>query len=100
MFLYISVAIGYFPSKTHTRFLVGFSGILIVISSVCIAIGLTSAFGIALSMISIEVVPFLILAIGVDNMFIISMGEREAKLKAEKKGLEISHEEIMGKGLK
>mmetsp|Transcript_26923 Transcript_26923/g.4920 ORF Transcript_26923/g.4920 Transcript_26923/m.4920 type:complete len:81 (+) Transcript_26923:492-734(+) len=79
MFIYISIAIGTFPSLLHSRFLVGFSGILVVICSVLIAIGLTSAFGYPLSMISVEVVPFLILAIGVDNMFIISMTERKAK---------------------
>lgn len=45
---------------------------MIVILSVTSSIGLLSYLGIAVSLISVEVVPFLILAIGVDNMFIIS----------------------------
>jgi Niemann-Pick C1 protein len=100
MFTYISVAIGTFPSRLHTRFMVGGAGIFIVISSVVIAIGATSAFGIQLSMISIEVVPFLILAIGVDNMFIISIGEKQIIALAEKKKESITHEEVLGLALK
>lgn len=102
MFLYISIAIGYFPSRLHTRFMLGFSGILVVICSVLIAVGLTSALGIGLSMISMEVVPFLILAIGVDNMFIISMCERKAHgiLKKEMPpGEEPPHDEVMALAL-
>lgn len=36
------------------------------------SIGMVSYFNIGLTMISLEVIPFLILAIGVDNMFIIT----------------------------
>ena len=72
MFLYISLGIG--------SALVGISGILIIIFSVVNAIGFTSYMGLCtfflfltleMTMISSEVAPFLILAIGVDNMFII-----------------------------
>ena len=52
--------------------MLGFGGIFIVIISVTSSIGFLSYFGVGISMISAEVVPFLILAIGVDNMFIIS----------------------------
>ncbi|OMJ75522.1 hypothetical protein SteCoe_25300 [Stentor coeruleus] len=100
MFAYISIAIGTFPSRLHTRFMVGGSGIMIVICSVVIAIGSTSAFGIPLSMISIEVVPFLILAIGVDNMFIISIGEKKMIELAEKAQQEVTHEEILGQTMR
>lgn len=99
MFAYISIAIGTFPSKLHTRFMVGGSGILIVICSVIIAIGSTSAFGIQLSMISIEVVPFLILAIGVDNMFIISIGEKSILEYCEKTRQDLPHDEVLGRAL-
>ncbi|VEL34192.1 unnamed protein product [Protopolystoma xenopodis] len=49
----------------------GFSGILIVLASVSSAIGIWSYAGWPASMIIIEVIPFLVLAIGVDNIFII-----------------------------
>lgn len=71
MFVYVGIAIGYFPSFVHNRFLLGLSGIAVVIASLVISIGVTLFLDIPLSMISAEVVPFLLLAIGVDNMFII-----------------------------
>jgi Niemann-Pick C1 protein len=76
MFIYVSLAIGFFPSRVHNRFLLGFVGIFVVISSLIAAVGITFYAAIPLSMISAEVVPFLILAIGVDNMFLISRAER------------------------
>lgn len=48
----------------------GIAGILIVLSSVACSIGIFSYFGIPLTLIVIEVIPFLVLAIGVDNIFI------------------------------
>ena len=76
MFVYVSLSIGYSPNLLYNRFLVGLAGILIVIASIIISIGITLYMDIPLSLISSEVVPFLILAIGVDNMFIISRAER------------------------
>ncbi len=76
MFLYVSMAIGFFPSVVHNRFLLGFAGIMVVIFSVMIAVGITFYMNIPLTLISAEVVPFLVLAIGVDNMFLISRAER------------------------
>lgn len=71
MFIYISIALGEFPSAVHNSFLLGFGGILIVAFSMIGSIGLVSYMGVGMTMISGEVIPFLILAIGVDNMFII-----------------------------
>lgn len=76
MFIYVGCAIGHLPSKVHSKFSLGFAGIFVVISSLISAIGLTFYFNVKLTMISAEVVPFLILAIGVDNMFLISRNER------------------------
>ena len=77
MFVYVGIAIGYFPSFVHNRFLLGLSGIAVVIASLVISIGVTLFLDSPLSMISAEVVPFLLLAIGVDNMFIIVWAEKE-----------------------
>lgn len=71
MFVYIGVAIGQFPSFLTSGFTLALTGILIVLMSVVSSIGVASYLGVGLTMISAEVIPFLILAIGVDNMFII-----------------------------
>lgn len=78
MFIYIGnfnwysgIAIGQFPSKVSSGFTLSIIGILIVLASVLSSMGLISYMGIGFTMISGEVIPFLILAIGVDNMFII-----------------------------
>ena len=77
MFCYVSLALGFFPNPVHSRFVVGASGIGVVIGALMSAIGLTFYWNQELTMISAEVVPFLILAIGVDNMFLICRAERE-----------------------
>ena len=77
MFIYVSVAIGFFPNIVHTKFGLGAIGILVVIGALVSGIGLTFYLNKKLTMISAEVVPFLILAIGVDNMFLIARAERD-----------------------
>lgn len=72
MFLYVSMALGRANDPVRSRFLLGLTGIFIVISSVSVSLGLCSAFGMSITLIVTEVVPFLVLAIGVDNMFIIT----------------------------
>lgn len=70
MFFYASWAL-----KRHgggSRWLLGFVGILIVASSVLCAAGLLSALGIKSTLIIAEVIPFLILAVGIDNIFLIT----------------------------
>ncbi|XP_038248354.1 NPC intracellular cholesterol transporter 1 [Dermochelys coriacea] len=88
MFLYISIALGYI--KSCKRFLVdskislGIAGILIVLSSVACSLGIFSYFGIPLTLIVIEVIPFLVLAVGVDNIFIIVQTfQRDERLPGE-----------------
>lgn len=49
------------------------AGITIILSSVFAAIGLLGYIGVATSLIVIEVVPFLVLAIGADNVFILTL---------------------------
>jgi Niemann-Pick C1 protein len=76
MFLYVGLAIGHFPSKVYNKFSLGLAGIFVVISSLISAMGITFYMNQKLTMISAEVVPFLILAIGVDNMFLITRAEK------------------------
>lgn len=80
MFLYISVSMGEFPSVKLSRVLVAFGGIMVVVFSFLGSVAIVSFMGIKFSLISSEVVPFLVLAIGVDNMFIIT-GAKDRKMK-------------------
>lgn len=54
-----------------TRFSLGLIGILIVLFSVFLSVGFWSLFGVKATLIIAEVIPFLILAVGVDNIFLI-----------------------------
>jgi Niemann-Pick C1 protein len=64
-----------FPlSRRHfvgSKFSLGLFGIVIVILSVSSSVGLFSALGVKVTLIIAEVIPFLVLAIGVDNIFIL-----------------------------
>ncbi|KAF3986596.1 hypothetical protein FT663_04328 [Candidozyma haemuli var. vulneris] len=78
MFLYASLALGgkiptKFDRKTFvkTRFLLGLSGIIMILLSVTSAAGVFAVIGIKSTLIIAEVIPFLVLAVGVDNIFLI-----------------------------
>ncbi|KAF0046827.1 NPC intracellular cholesterol transporter 1 isoform X2 [Scophthalmus maximus] len=75
MFIYISLALGHIQSfrrvMVDSKISLGIAGILIVLSSVSSSLGIFSYAGIPLTLIVIEVIPFLVLAVGVDNIFII-----------------------------
>lgn len=57
--------------QVDSKVSLGISGILIVLSSVSSSLGIFSYFGVPLTLIVIEVIPFLVLAVGVDNIFIL-----------------------------
>ncbi|XP_063075415.1 NPC intracellular cholesterol transporter 1 [Engraulis encrasicolus] len=75
MFLYISLALGHIQScgrlLVDSKISLGIAGIMIVLSSVACSLGIFSYAGVPLTLIVIEVIPFLVLAVGVDNIFII-----------------------------
>ncbi|KAJ8409784.1 hypothetical protein AAFF_G00218430 [Aldrovandia affinis] len=75
MFIYISLALGHIHSPRRllvdSKISLGIAGIIIVLSSVACSLGIFSYAGIPLTLIVIEVIPFLVLAVGVDNIFII-----------------------------
>ncbi|NXP82275.1 NPC1 protein, partial [Ramphastos sulfuratus] len=88
MFVYISIALGHIQScrrlLVDSKISLGIAGILIVLSSVACSIGIFSYFGIPVTLIVIEVIPFLVLAIGVDNIFIIVQTlQRDERLQGE-----------------
>ncbi|KAF1744180.1 hypothetical protein MXB_3695, partial [Myxobolus squamalis] len=76
MFIYVALSLGKFSLNNLSTFLVkqkvflGFAGVFLVFSSVVSSIGLFCYFGFKVNMIVLEVLPFLILAVGVDNIFL------------------------------
>ncbi|XP_045383506.1 NPC intracellular cholesterol transporter 1 isoform X3 [Lemur catta] len=88
MFLYISLALGHIKScrrlLVDSKVSLGIAGILIVLSSVTCSLGIFSYIGIPLTLIVIEVIPFLVLAVGVDNIFIlVQTYQRDERLQGE-----------------
>ncbi|XP_072956194.1 uncharacterized protein [Typha angustifolia] len=75
MFAYISFTLGdnaHFPSLfVSSKVLLGLSGVFLVMLSVLGSIGFFSAIGVKSTLIIMEVIPFLVLAVGVDNMCIL-----------------------------
>lgn len=72
MFLYASLSLGGTFNILKTRFSLGLSGIVIVLLSVSSSAGFFSLVGVKSTLIIAEVIPFLILAVGVDNIFLIT----------------------------
>jgi len=88
MFVYVTLALGEFHSWERilidSKIILGLSGVMVVIISVTTSIGLYSFMGVPLSLIIIEVIPFLVLAVGVDNIFIlVQTYQRDARLPHE-----------------
>ncbi|KAK1322345.1 hypothetical protein QJS10_CPA03g02418 [Acorus calamus] len=75
MFAYISVTLGNAPHLStfyiSSKVLLGLSGIVVVMLSVLGSVGFFSAIGVKSTLIIMEVIPFLVLAVGVDNMCIL-----------------------------
>ncbi|XP_013629550.1 PREDICTED: Niemann-Pick C1 protein [Brassica oleracea var. oleracea] len=75
MFVYISVTLGdapqFYTFFISSKVLLGLSGVVLVLLSVLGSIGFFSAVGVKSTLIIMEVIPFLVLAVGVDNMCIL-----------------------------
>ncbi|KAJ7228898.1 patched family-domain-containing protein [Mycena pura] len=56
---------------TGSKFMLGLFGISLVILSVSSSVGFFSLIGVKVTLIIAEVIPFLVLAVGVDNVFIL-----------------------------
>ncbi|RYR41351.1 hypothetical protein Ahy_A08g037749 isoform B [Arachis hypogaea] len=96
MFAYISLTLGDTPHPSSfyisSKVLLGLSGVLLVMLSVLGSVGFFSALGVKSTLIIMEVIPFLVLAVGVDNMCILVHSVKRQKL-------ELPLEERMSKAL-
>ncbi|MCO5604732.1 hypothetical protein L7F22_058902 [Adiantum nelumboides] len=97
MFAYISISLGDFtpsaaPWYITSKVSLGLAGVAIVALSVLGSVGLFSAFGVKCTLIIAEVIPFLVLAVGVDNMCIIVHA-------VKRQGAELSTELRVGNAL-
>ncbi|XP_026286782.1 NPC intracellular cholesterol transporter 1 isoform X2 [Frankliniella occidentalis] len=75
MFGYIAVSLGQISTCDRllidSKITLGLGGVLIVIVSVVCSVGLFGYIGVPATLIIVEVIPFLVLAVGVDNIFIL-----------------------------
>ncbi|KAL0126706.1 hypothetical protein PUN28_005221 [Cardiocondyla obscurior] len=76
MFLYVALALGKIRASvvgcfTESRIVLSVGGIIIVIASVACSLGIFGYIGVPTTLLTIEVIPFLVLAVGVDNIFIL-----------------------------
>ncbi|KAK0166490.1 hypothetical protein PV328_004905 [Microctonus aethiopoides] len=75
MFAYITISLGQMRSFKRllidSKITLGLGGVLIVLASVVCSVGLFAIIGLPATLIIIEVIPFLVLAVGVDNVFIL-----------------------------
>lgn len=90
IFVYIAVALGEYSSckrlLVDSKFLVGLGGILVVGCSVLASMGFYSWVGIPSSLVILQVVPFLVLAVGADNIFIFVLEyQRDVRRPGEKR---------------
>uniref|UniRef100_A0A1E1WQJ6 SSD domain-containing protein n=1 Tax=Pectinophora gossypiella TaxID=13191 RepID=A0A1E1WQJ6_PECGO len=87
MFLYIMVALGNVRScKTwyiESKIVVAIAVVIIVLISIFCAMGVMGFSGVTLTLLAINVVPFFVLSVGVDNVFLMvnTLHELQYKLK-------------------
>ncbi|XP_066210371.1 NPC1-like intracellular cholesterol transporter 1 [Saccopteryx leptura] len=74
IFLYISLALGSYTSwyrlLVDAKVTLGLGGVAVVLGSVMASMGFFSYLGVPSSLVVLQVVPFLVLAVGADNIFI------------------------------
>ncbi|XP_017769241.1 PREDICTED: Niemann-Pick C1 protein-like [Nicrophorus vespilloides] len=83
MFIYIAIMLGHFRSfrtiLLDSKIILGIGGIIIVMCAVICSLGVSGYVGISTTLLTIEVIPFLVLAVGVDNIFIMVQTHQRAK---------------------
>jgi len=98
MFVYITFSLGQTSKCTVARFMIeskitlGLGGVMIVLLSVAASIGTFGFIGVPATLIIFEIIPFLVLAVGVDNIFIlVQTYQRDSRREFE------SHPEHVGR---
>lgn len=96
MFAYIAISLGHVEQFSRilidSKITLGVGGVVIVLASVISSVGLFGYIGIPATLIIVEVIPFLVLAVGVDNIFILVQTlQRDVKKPNE------THEEHVGR---
>ncbi|KAF9419459.1 hypothetical protein HW555_003959 [Spodoptera exigua] len=84
MFAYIAISLGRFTGFSRllidSKVTLGLGGVTIVLASVVCSVGMFGFAGVPATLIIIEVIPFLVLAVGVDNIFIlVQTNQREGR---------------------
>lgn len=98
MFAYIAVSLGHVDECSRamidSKITLGIGGVIIVLASVVASGGFFGYIGLPATLIIFEVIPFLVLAVGVDNIFIlVQTHQRDIKKPNE------SHAEHIGRVL-
>lgn len=87
MFGYITITLGQYKSLDRilvdAKITLGLAGVTIVLLSVGASLGFYSILGVPSTLIIVEVVPFLVLAVGVDNIFILVQTYQREMVKEE-----------------
>ena len=96
MFAYIAVSLGQVNNCSRllidSKITLGLGGVTIVLASVISSIGIFGFIGVPATLIIIEVIPFLVLAVGVDNIFILVQTHQRERRKPNE-----SHPEHIGR---
>ncbi|XP_076646594.1 NPC intracellular cholesterol transporter 1 homolog 1b [Halictus rubicundus] len=76
MFIYVALALGKIQCSIKrclltSKIMLSIGGIVVVMASVACSLGLFGYVGVSTTLLTIEVIPFLVLAVGVDNIFIL-----------------------------
>ncbi|XP_032869590.1 NPC1-like intracellular cholesterol transporter 1 [Amblyraja radiata] len=98
IFIYIALALGEYNSwrtvLIDSKITLGLGGIFVVLGAVLSSMGFYAYIGVPSSLIVLEVVPFLVLAVGADNIFILVLQYQRDERRAGE-----SREEQIGRVL-
>ncbi|XP_050076475.1 NPC intracellular cholesterol transporter 1 isoform X2 [Anopheles maculipalpis] len=88
MFAYIAISLGHVNqwkrALIDSKVTLGLGGVAIVLASVVASVGIFGYIGVPATLIIVEVIPFLVLAVGVDNIFIlVQTHQRDTKKPTE-----------------